>query len=124
MKAQHRGIVGFVVDGYVRDLREIQKLKYPVYARGDMPIGPLHRAPGEINYPVCCGGVVVAPGDIIVADRSGIVVLPQACIEELHAQLCRYKDRLVTYLENVRRGRFSNTWVDELLSDARCYIEE
>lgn len=124
MKARHRGIVGFVVDGYVRDLGEIQKLDYPVYARGDMPIGPLHRAPGEINYPVCCGGVVVIPGDIIIADCSGIVVLPQGCIGELHARLRRYKDRLVTYLENVRKGEFSNTWVDGLLSEARCTIEE
>jgi RraA family protein len=123
MKAQHRGILGFVVDGYVRDLGEIQKLNYPVYARGDMPIGPLHRAPGEINYPVCCGGVVVTPGDVIIADRSGIVVLPRTCIEDLHRQLRLYKDRLATYLENVRKGKFSNAWVDELLSNGRCPIE-
>ena len=123
MKAWHRGIVGFVVDGYVRDLSEIQKLDYPVYARGDMPIGPLHRAPGEINYPVCCGGVVVSPGDIIIADRSGIVVLPKACVEDLYGQLRLYKDRVATYIENVRKGKFSNAWVDELLSNGRCPIE-
>jgi RraA family protein len=123
MKARHRGIAGVVVDGYVRDLREIQKLEYPVYARGDMPIGPLHRAPGEINYPICCGGVVVTPGDIIIADRSGIVVLPQTCIEDLYVQLRRYKDRLAMYLDNVRKGKFSNAWVDELLSNGQCPIE-
>ncbi|HVB83065.1 MAG TPA: RraA family protein [Candidatus Binataceae bacterium] len=120
MKARHRGILGFVVDGYVRDLIAIQDLNYPVYARGNMPIGPLHRGPGEINYPVCCGGVVVEPGDFIIADLSGTVVLPQACVEELHERLRRYKERSAIYMENVRNGKFSNAWVDQLLEKAQC----
>jgi RraA family protein len=124
MKAQHRGITGFVVDGYVRDLSAIQKLDYPIYARGDMPIGPLHRGPGEINYPVCCGGVVINPGDIIIADQSGVVVLPRTCIEELYERLRRYKERNSTYLEKVRIGEFSNSWVDQLLDSARCEIAD
>jgi RraA family protein len=120
MKARHRGILGFVVDGYVRDLVAIQELNYPVYARGNMPIGPLHRGPGEINYPVCCGGVVVEPGDYIIADLSGTVVLPQGCIEELHKRLSQYKERSSIYMENVRKGKFSNAWVDALLEKAHC----
>ena len=57
-KAKHRGIAGFIVDGYVRDLPDLIELDYPVFARGATPIGPLHRGPGEINFPICCGGVV------------------------------------------------------------------
>jgi RraA family protein len=124
MKAWHRGILGFVIDGYIRDLSPIQAMNYPVYARGAMPTGPLHRGPGEINYPICCGGVVVAPGDIVIADQAGLVVLPQACIEELHDRLRRYKERMSSYLEDVRKGHFSNAWVDELLRSARCPIED
>jgi RraA family protein len=120
MKARHRGIQGFVVDGYVRDLVAIQELNYPVYARGNMPIGPLHRGPGEINYPVCCGGVVVEPGDYIIADLGGMVVLPQGCILELHARLAKYKEPSSTYMDNVRKGKFSNAWVDALLDKANC----
>jgi RraA family protein len=123
MKARHRGIAGFLIDGYVRDLAAIQELDYPVYARGDMPIGPLHRGPGEINYPVCCGGVVVNPGDIIIADRSGIVVLPRTCLEELHALLVLFNERSTAYLDKVRKGEFSNTWVDHLLDGLHCEIE-
>ena len=123
MKARHRGIAGLIVDGYVRDLAAIRELDYPVYARGETPIGPLHRAPGEINYPVCCGGVVVSPGDIIIAEGCGVVVLPRTCIEELHAELLRHNERAATYLEKVRRGEFSNAWVDQLLDNARCPIE-
>lgn len=120
MKARHRGIAGFVVDGYVRDLDAIRALDYPVYARGETLIGPLHRGPGEINYPICCGGVVVAPGDIIVADTGGIVVLPRLFIEPLHAKLARQKDRMTTYLAAVRRGEFSNAWVDRQLEEQHC----
>ncbi|MGH7984753.1 MAG: RraA family protein [Candidatus Binataceae bacterium] len=124
MKAQHRGILGFVIDGYVRDLPSIRAINYPVYARGDMPIGPLHRGPGEINYPICCGGVVIAPGDIVVADHAGIVVVPQTCIADLHGRLLGHKERMSSYLENVRKGQFSNAWVDQLLDGARCRVED
>ena len=71
-KARHRGIAGFVVDGLIRDLPAILELgDFPVFARGTTPIGPLHRGPGEINYPICCGGIVVNPGDIVSATRPG-----------------------------------------------------
>jgi RraA family protein len=123
MKARHRRIAGFIVDGYVRDLAAIRELDFPVYARGETPIGPLHRAPGEINYPVCCGGVVVSPGDIIVAEGCGVVVLPRTCIEDLYRELLRHNERAGSYLEKVRRGEFSNSWVDQLLDNARCVIE-
>ncbi len=123
MKARHRGIAGFIVDGYIRDVSGIQEMDYPVYARGATIVGPLHRAPGEINYPVCCGGVVVNPGDIIIADNSGVVVVPQSCAEQLRVELLRHNERAAAYLENVRKGEFSNAWVDQLLASARCEIE-
>jgi RraA family protein len=123
MKARHRQIAGFVVDGYVRDLHAIRELDFPVYARGETPIGPLHRAPGEINYPVSCGGVVVSPGDIIVAEGCGVVVLPRTCIEDLYRELVRHNERAAGYLDKVRRGEFSNAWVDDLLENGRCRVE-
>ena len=123
MKARHRGIAGFIVDGYIRDEHGLREMHYPVYARGTTIVGPLHRAPGEINYPVCCGGVVVNPGDIIIADKSGVVVLPQDCIEQLRLELSRHNERAAGYLERVRKGEFSNAWVDHLLERARCLME-
>src|SRR5258708_2723399 len=122
-KARHRGIAGFVVDGYVRDLDGIRDLNLPVYAKGETLIGPLHRGPGEINYPICCGGVVVSPGDIIVADTGGIVVIPQRHIEEVHTRLKQHKERTTTYLASVKKGEFSNAWVDRQLDNAFCRIE-
>ena len=72
-KAKHRGVAGFVVDGLVRDLPGIQAVGLPVYARGTTPIGPLHRGPGEINFPICCGGVVVNPAGVVQQMQSAIV---------------------------------------------------
>ena len=121
-KAKHRGIAGFIVDGFVRDIPDILKLDFPVFARGATPIGPLHRGPGEINFPVCCGGVVVSPGDLVVADGAGIVVIPQEIACELLQRLQLQKASMAAYLAGVKRGQFSNDWVDRLLQEAGCPI--
>jgi RraA family protein len=121
-KARHRGIAGFIVDGLIRDLPSILPLDFPVFARGTTPIGPLHRGPGEINYPICCGGVVVNPGDLVVADAAGIIVIPGEIAPELLERLNLHDESNRAYLESVRRGDFSNRWVDQLLEEHRCPI--
>lgn len=121
-KAKHRGIAGFVVDGFVRDLPDIIELDFPVFARGATPIGPLHRGPGEINFPICCGGVVVNPGDLVVADGAGVVVIPQEIASELVERLQAQKANMAAYLEGVKRGQFSNDWVDRILREAGVNI--
>lgn len=121
-KAKHRGIAGFVVDGYVRDMPDILELDFPIFARGTTSIGPLHRGPGEINYPICCGGIVVNPGDIIVADGAGIVNIPQEIAADLLERLRAQKAMMANYLAGVKRGDFSNEWVDRLLQESGCVI--
>jgi RraA family protein len=115
-KAKHRGIAGFVIDGYVRDIAAIRELDFPIFARGTTPIGPLHRGPGEINLPICCGGVVVQPGDIVVADDSGVVFVPQANAEDIHCKLTNYLRKTADYRRTLTAGTFSNTWVEDVLS--------
>jgi 4-hydroxy-4-methyl-2-oxoglutarate aldolase len=75
------GLSGIVVDGAIRDRAEIEEIGFPVYANGVHPKGPLKHAPGSINVPVTCGGATVAPGDIVVGDDEGIVVVPPNEIE-------------------------------------------
>jgi RraA family protein len=122
-KAKHRHIQGFVIDGLVRDLPDIIELDFPVFARGMTPIGPLHRGPGEVNFPICCGGVVVNPGDIIVADAAGVVVIPQGIAQDLLERLHAHKASNADYLEAIRRGDFSNAWVDRALAEHKCPVE-
>jgi regulator of RNase E activity RraA len=116
MKARHRGIAGFVIDGLLRDLPAILELgDFPVFARGVTPIGPLHRGPGEINFAVSVGGIVVHPGDVIVGDLNGVVVVPQELATELLERLRARAPAEKAYSESVARGQFSNDWVDDAL---------
>ena len=119
-KAKHRGIAGFVVDGFVRDLPDLIELDFPVFARGATAIGPLHRGPGEINFSICCGGVVVNPADLVVADGAGVVVIPQEIASELLDRLEAQRTNMAAYLVGVKCGQFSNDWVDRILGEAGC----
>lgn len=115
-KARHRGIAGFIVDGLIRDLPAIRRLgDFPVFARGVTPIGPLHRGPGEINHAISCGGVVVNPGDVIVADLNGVVVVPRDIADELIVRLESKAAKESDYVSAVARGDFNNDWVDAML---------
>jgi 4-hydroxy-4-methyl-2-oxoglutarate aldolase len=76
--ARQRGIAGFVVDGVIRDIAETRKNAFPVFGRGVIPIPGVRKTAGLINVAVVCGGVTVAPGDVVIADEEGIVVLPRA----------------------------------------------
>ena len=116
-KARHRGIAGVVVDGLVRDLDGILALgDLPVFARGTTPLGPLHRGPGEVNYPVSVGGIVVNPGDVIVGDADGVVVVPQDSAASLLDRLDARAASMAAYQSAVARGEFSNAWVDRMLN--------
>jgi 4-hydroxy-4-methyl-2-oxoglutarate aldolase len=81
--AQKRGVAGFVVDGVIRDIGESQASGFPLFARGRSPIPGAKEGPGEINHPIRCGGVMVHPGDIVVADDEGIVVISLAKAAEV-----------------------------------------
>jgi regulator of RNase E activity RraA len=123
-KARHRGIAGFIVDGLIRDLPAIRELgDFPVFAKGVTPKGPLHRGPGEVNHPVACGGVVVNPGDVIVADLNGVVVVPRGIAADLLERLRERSKVEADYTAAVARGEFSNDWVDAALDSSGAVRE-
>src|SRR6516162_5966694 len=78
--ARNRGAAGFVTDGLVRDLDDLETLGLPVFATGVTPNSPQRRGPGSVGLPVVCGGVSIASGDVVVGDRDGVVVVPRARI--------------------------------------------
>jgi 4-hydroxy-4-methyl-2-oxoglutarate aldolase len=81
--AKRAGLGGVVVDGCVRDADENRADTFPIFARGIAPAGPHKNWPCSINVPVSCGGVAVLPGDIVVGDGDGIVIVPARRAEEV-----------------------------------------
>ena len=76
--AQKRGVAGLIVEGVIRDVGESRENGFPVFAKGQLPIPAVRKTPGLINVPVMCAGVLVSPGDVVIADDEGVVVLPKA----------------------------------------------
>jgi regulator of RNase E activity RraA len=78
--ARHRGCVGAIVDGCVRDLATIGRMAFPVFARGTSPYDSANRQRViDLDVPVRIGGVTFSPGDLVFADRDGVVVVPAPC---------------------------------------------
>ena len=107
--AQRRGIAAFVVDGVIRDLAEVREMRFPVFARGVIPIPGTKAAVGPLNTPVRCGGVTVYAGDIVVADEEGIVVVPSArqdqVLQAAQAKLAKEADETLDAWEENHRAR-------------------
>lgn len=122
--AMKKGLRGFVVDGAIRDWAGIKQLDLPVFARGATPRGPYKDGPGEINVPVSCGGVVVYPGDIIVADADGVVVIPARDAEEVLRKTKEIAEREQLILKQVEEGTWDRRWIDETLEKKGCEIIE
>ena len=78
MSAMNRGAVAAVIDGACRDIEEIRKLKFPVICKGFVPNVASVSGYGHVNVTIQCAGVPVSPGDIIVIDGNGVVVVPKA----------------------------------------------
>lgn len=119
-----RGLGGFVFDGAIRDVGSLKNMDIPIYASGITPAGPYKDGPGEINFSVCCGGVVINPGDILVGDEDGIVVIrPEdapALLKKAQAkQLAEQKT-----MKEIENMAWDRTWVDKALAERGCeYVD-
>lgn len=81
-----RGVAGLVTDGGLRDTPEISRRAFPVYCQAPAPaISITHQHSVESNVPIACGGVAVYPGDVIVGDGEGVVVIPRGIADEVAA---------------------------------------
>ena len=123
MMAAKRGIAAVVTDGVVRDVAQCREADLPVWATGLTPVGPTKLGPGQINQPLSCGGVIVNPGDIIMADEDGVVVVPQ---DELAAVIARSHERIAkedAWLARIAENDFSPLVdTDEALRAMGCEI--
>ena len=99
-------VAGMVVDGAVRDIKGMRDLDFPVWARSVTCRSSSKNNPGEINIPICCGGVTVNPGDIIAADDEGVVVIPPDFINEVIENIEKKIKKVEKLVEEVKSGKF------------------
>jgi RraA family protein len=118
------GIAGIVVYGAVRDTEAIRALGFPMYATGANPNGPTKQVPGRINWPVSVGGVTVQPGDLVVADGDGVVVVEPAKVPAvLEAAKKKLADETAR-IEGIRSGaQLRPSWLDAALRKAGVLAE-
>jgi len=83
LTAKTRGLAGAVLNGACRDLDEIRAMKFPVYALGASVRGTLRNHPGWLQVPVSVGGTVVCPGDLVIGDADGVVVVEKSRLAEV-----------------------------------------
>jgi 3-hexulose-6-phosphate synthase / 6-phospho-3-hexuloisomerase len=104
LSSKNRGIEGVVIDGAVRDVDEIRELNYPIFASGITPNAGDPKGMGEINSEITCGGQTVKPGDYIVGDESGVVVIPKERAYEIARRAKEVQKMESRLYEEIRRG--------------------
>jgi 4-hydroxy-4-methyl-2-oxoglutarate aldolase len=114
--AQRRGIAAFVIDGVIRDLAEVQDMRFPVFARGVIPVAGSKAAVVPLGTPVRCGSVIVRAGDVVVADDEGVVVTPfdrsAEVLSDARARLAREASLSLAAWETEHHAR-----VEKILAD-------
>ncbi|MET3506691.1 RraA family protein [Halalkalibacter oceani] len=80
--AKTMGLRGLVADGVIRDIQAINRLEFPVFCKGSTIAASQKHGRGETNVPISCGGVAVRPGDIVVGDADGVIIIPQEVEEQ------------------------------------------
>lgn len=121
-EASKKGIGGVVIDGAVRDSEALSELAMPVYAAGVTPKGPYKDGPGEINVPISCGGVVVNPGDVIVGDADGIVVIKPQDAADLVVKAKAKFQKEQDIFRAIEAGARDKTWIDKELKARGCEV--
>lgn len=104
--AMSRGVAGFVVDGSIRDLDFLHENDFPVYALGVTPRGPYKNPVGEINTDIACGGQVVHPGDLIVGDEDGIVVVRKEDMDVIYEKVIAVQKKEAFMGEIIESGEW------------------
>lgn len=105
LSCKNRGIAGVVIDGAVRDVDDIRAMAFPLFARIAVPNAGEPKGLGEINAEISCCGQEVRPGDWIVGDESGVVVVPKERAYEIARRAVEVKKTEERIREEIRRGR-------------------
>lgn len=122
-----RNVEGIVLDGPIRDIEELSQMDFFLYATGSTPGGPYKEGPGEVNVPISVGNIAVKPGDIVLGDRDGVIIIPRADAASIIDAAEKYAAMDAGKVEAAKNGTSKRQWVEETLAkknveiiDGRC----
>lgn len=117
-QAAAAGLGGFVVDAAARDVEALADGRFPIWAIGTNPCGPTKNIPGRIGIPVSVGGVSVNPGDLVVADGDGVVVIPRGDVERVLAGVDAKLESEAQRLREIAAGDLVSPWLEDVMRTA------
>ena len=118
--AQNLGLRGMVIDGAIRDIQGIRSLDFPVFCRSSTLAASVKAEQGEWQVPISCGGVSVNPGDLIVGDADGVIVIPNGKEEEiLQATLEKLKKDRTREEKYIGSREKALQYLDQVLGDSK-----
>ena len=113
-----RGLAGVVIDGAIRDKLELLDLGFPVFCAGYNPAGPTKYVPGRINHAISAGGATIQPGDLVVGDADGVVIIEREKAPAMLALADKKVADEAARLEAIGRGDTASKWLPAALRAA------
>jgi regulator of RNase E activity RraA len=111
--ARNRGVVAIITDGVVRDVEGITAVGIPVFACGVSPNSPWKNGPGTVGFPIVIGGMTIHPGDIVVGDPDGVVIVSRMKAEEVAEELKAVLAKEANMEADVKAGKAVPGWLAE-----------
>ena len=118
--AARLGVGGFVLDGAVRDVEAFLEVNLPTFAAGVSHRGPYKDGPGEINVPIALDGMVIEPGDLVIGDWDGVLVVPYDEVAGALARTQAKQDTEFVQMVEIKAGNSDRSWVDATLRERGC----
>lgn len=119
-----KGVVGFVINGAIRDLDNFRETNLPTWAAGVTHRGPYKDGPGEVNVPIAIDGMVIHPGDIIIGDSDGVLCVPIDEAEGILKATQAKSTAEIKQMAAIEAGTNDRGWVDRALKERGCALPE
>jgi 4-hydroxy-4-methyl-2-oxoglutarate aldolase len=122
-QAQKSGLAGMVLDAAIRDVEALRANGFPVFSVGANPAGPTKFVPGRVNWPIAIAGVAVNPGDLVVGDADGVVVIERARVSEMIEAGRKKVASEQSRIKGILQGNLRPSWLESALSAAGARSE-